>query len=124
LYLTSLDRNTAQLYPIAEWRANEKFFNSFHADPSARRTFFQRPRTWGADLSRINQGRSGPSDLRRELERMFFAAEGFAWNELKNFSFALHSAIGYSCAVLRSRLVKYNLLSAKLLKNCAKRQGA
>ena len=68
LYLTSLDRNTAQLYPIAEWRANEKFFNSFHANPSAAKNILFNAQDLGADVEADNQGRiTVHPDLRREL---------------------------------------------------------
>jgi MraZ protein len=68
LYLTSLDRSTAQLYPIAEWRANEKFFNSFHANPAAAKNILFNAQDLGADVEMDNQGRiTVHPDLRREL---------------------------------------------------------
>jgi MraZ protein len=68
LYLTSLDRSTAQLYPIAEWRANEKFFYSFTANPAAARNVLFNAQDLGADVEMDNQGRiTVHPDLRREL---------------------------------------------------------
>src|SRR5215472_18876590 len=33
LFVTSLDRRIAQIYPIAVWRENEKFFEAYRDDP-------------------------------------------------------------------------------------------
>src|ERR1700738_4671584 len=33
LFVTSLDRRTAQIYPVAVWRQNEKFFDTYRDDP-------------------------------------------------------------------------------------------
>jgi MraZ protein len=68
LYLTSLDRRIAQLYPIAEWRANEKFFDAFQDDPDAAENIAFNAADLGADVEMDAQGRIIiHPDLRREL---------------------------------------------------------
>jgi MraZ protein len=68
LYLTSLDRRTAQLYPIAEWRANEKFFDSFLDDPIAAQNIAFNGSDLGAEVEMDSQSRIlVHTDLRREL---------------------------------------------------------
>jgi MraZ protein len=68
LFLTSLDRSTAQLYPIAEWRVNEKFFAEFRANPAAARNILFNAQDLGADVELDNQGRiTIHTELRREL---------------------------------------------------------
>lgn len=68
LYLTSLDRHTATLYPIAEWRENEKFFDQFRKSPAAAKNILFNARDLGADVEMDAQGRIlVHPDLRREL---------------------------------------------------------
>ena len=68
MYLTSLDRRIAQLYPIAEWRANEKFFDAFQDDPEAAENIAFNAADLGADVEMDAQGRIVVHpDLRREL---------------------------------------------------------
>jgi MraZ protein len=68
LYLTSLDRRIAQLYPIAEWRVNEKFFDTFQEDPDAAENIAFNAADLGADVEMDAQGRIVVHpDLRREL---------------------------------------------------------
>jgi MraZ protein len=68
LYLTSLDRRIAQLYPIAEWRVNEKFFDTFQEDPDAAENIAFNAADLGADVEMDAQGRIViHPDLRREL---------------------------------------------------------
>jgi MraZ protein len=68
LYLTSLDRRIAQLYPIAEWRANEEFFDSFQDDPVAAQNIAFNAADLGADVEMDSQSRIVVHpDLRREL---------------------------------------------------------
>ena len=57
LYLTSLDRSIAQLYPIAAWRENEEFFSSFRANPAAARNIAFNASDLGADVEMDAQGR-------------------------------------------------------------------
>jgi MraZ protein len=69
LHLTSLDRRIAQLYPIAEWRANEKFFDEFQEDPEAAQTIAFNAADFGADVEMDGQARITVHPyLRRELE--------------------------------------------------------
>lgn len=68
LFLTSLDRSIAQLYPIAEWRENERFFSSFRANPNAAKNIAFNASDLGADVEMDGQGRiTVHPDLRREL---------------------------------------------------------
>jgi MraZ protein len=68
LYLTSLDRRIAQLYPIGEWRVNEKFFDEFQDDPQAAQNIAFNASDLGADVEMDGQGRiTVHPDLRREL---------------------------------------------------------
>jgi MraZ protein len=68
LFLTSLDRRIAQLYPIAEWRVNEKFFDTFQEDPDAADNIAFNAADLGADVEMDGQGRIiVHPDLRREL---------------------------------------------------------
>jgi MraZ protein len=69
LYLTSLDRRIAQLYPIAEWRTNEKFFDEFQENPEAAENIAFNANDLGADVEMDSQGRiTVHPDLRRELK--------------------------------------------------------
>jgi MraZ protein len=68
LFLTSLDRRIAQLYPIAEWRVNEKFFEDFTDDPDAAEKIAFNASDLGADVEMDGQARiTIHPDLRREL---------------------------------------------------------
>lgn len=68
LFLTSLDRHTASLYPIAEWRANEKFFDSYHDNPEAAEMILFNAQDLGGDVEMDSQNRvTVHPDLRREL---------------------------------------------------------
>lgn len=68
LFLTSLDRHIASLYPIAEWRVNEKFFDQYHANPPAAETILFNAQDLGADVEMDAQNRiTVHPDLRREL---------------------------------------------------------
>jgi DNA-binding transcriptional regulator/RsmH inhibitor MraZ len=68
LFVTSLDRHIAQIYPIATWRQNERFFESYTADPAAARKVAFNANDLGAEAEMDNQGRIlFPPELRREL---------------------------------------------------------
>ena len=68
LFLTSLDRHTASLYPIAEWRVNEKFFDSYHENPEAAAVILFNAQDLGGDVEMDSQNRiTVHPDLRREL---------------------------------------------------------
>lgn len=69
LFLTSLDRRIASLYPIAEWRTNEKFFYSYRGNPRAAKNILFNAQDLGADVEMDGQGRiTVHPDLRRTLE--------------------------------------------------------
>lgn len=68
LFVTSLDRRTAQIYPIAVWRENEKFFDSYREDPATMRKVAFNAADLGAESEMDGQGRIlFPPELRREL---------------------------------------------------------
>ena len=69
MFLTSLDRRIASLYPIGEWRTNEKFFDEFQADPEAADRIAFNANDLGADVEMDGQGRiTVHPELRRELK--------------------------------------------------------
>ena len=68
MFLTSLDRHIATLYPISEWRVNEKFFDSFTANPAAAKNILFNAQDLGGDVEMDNQNRVVfHPELRREL---------------------------------------------------------
>jgi len=68
LFVTSLDRRIAQIYPIAVWRENEKFFDTYREDPRVARNVAFNASDLGAETEMDGQGRILFSpELRREL---------------------------------------------------------
>ena len=68
LFVTSLDRRTAQIYPMAVWRENEKFFDSYREDSRILRNVAFNAADLGAESEMDAQGRIlFPPELRREL---------------------------------------------------------
>lgn len=68
LFVTSMDRRIAQIYPIAVWRQNEKVFESYREDPRAARNVAFNAADLGAEVEMDSQGRVLFSpELRREL---------------------------------------------------------
>lgn len=68
LFVTSLDRRIAQIYPMAVWRENEKLFETFTENPTAVRNLAFNAADLGADAEMDAQGRIlFPPELRREL---------------------------------------------------------
>ncbi len=68
LFVTSLDRRIAQIYPIDVWRQNEKFFDSYTEDPETAQRVAFNAADLGADAEMDSQGRVVfPPELRREL---------------------------------------------------------
>ena len=68
LFVTSLDRRTAQIYPMAVWRENEKFFENYREDPKILRNVAFNANDLGAESEMDGQGRIlFPPELRREL---------------------------------------------------------
>lgn len=67
LFVTSLDRETARIYPIAVWHENEEFFGR-NRDDEAEGVYFTAMR-FGEEAVMDGQGRIPLStDLRKELE--------------------------------------------------------
>jgi MraZ protein len=69
LFVTSLDRRTAAIYPIAVWRTIEEFFDNYHEDPVAAETTFFIANQLGSEVEMDSQGRIlFNSDLRRVVK--------------------------------------------------------
>ena len=69
LFVTSLDRRIAQIYPMEVWRQNEKFFEGYRDDPRAARNIAFNAADLGAEAEMDAQGRiTFPPELRRELQ--------------------------------------------------------
>jgi MraZ protein len=68
LFVTSLDRRIAQIYPMAVWRENEKFFDRYRDDPRIARNVAFNAADLGAETEMDSQGRVLFSpELRRQL---------------------------------------------------------
>jgi MraZ protein len=68
LFVTSLDRRTAQIYPMAVWRENEKFFETYREKPALAKAVAFNAADLGAETEMDTQGRVLFSpELRREL---------------------------------------------------------
>jgi len=68
LFVTSLDRRIAQIYPMEVWRQNEKFFDSYRDDVRVSRNVAFNAADLGAETEMDAQGRILFSpELRREL---------------------------------------------------------
>jgi MraZ protein len=68
LFVTSLDRRIAQIYPMEVWRQNEKFFDTYREDPKVARNVAFNAADLGAEAEMDGQGRILFSpELRREL---------------------------------------------------------
>ncbi len=57
LFVTSLDRRIAQIYPIPVWRENERFFESFRDNPQVAHDVAFNANDLGADAEMDTQGR-------------------------------------------------------------------
>lgn len=69
LFVTSMDRKVALIYPMAIWRDNEKFFETYKDDPRISRGLAFNAYDLGAESEMDGQGRVlFPPELRRELE--------------------------------------------------------
>jgi len=67
--VTSLDRRIAQIYPMAVWRQNEKFFDNYRDDPRLARNVAFNAADLGAEAEMDAQGRILFSpELRRALD--------------------------------------------------------
>ena len=68
LFVTSLDRRIAQVYPIALWKQTKKFLENFSADPEAAENLAFNAADLGAETKMDAQDRvSFCPELRREL---------------------------------------------------------
>jgi MraZ protein len=68
LFVTSLDRRIAQIYPMEVWRQNEKFFDTYREDPSLAKSAAFNAADLGAETEMDGQGRILFSpELRRAL---------------------------------------------------------
>jgi MraZ protein len=69
LFVTSVNRSTAQIYTLDAWRHNERFFESYRDDPMAAQDVAFIANDLGAEAEMDAQGRiTFPPELRRELE--------------------------------------------------------
>lgn len=69
LFVTSLDRRIARIYPLAEWRVNEKIFDEYLEEPDDAANIAFNAQDLGAETEMDGQGRIGFSpELRRELK--------------------------------------------------------
>jgi MraZ protein len=69
LFVTSLDRHTAQIYPMNVWRQNENFFETYRDNPRLAKRIAFNSADLGAEAEMDAQGRiTIPPELRRELE--------------------------------------------------------
>jgi MraZ protein len=68
LFVTSLDRRTAQIYPMPVWRQNEKFFADYRENPGVAKSVAFNAADLGSEVEMDGQGRVLFSpELRREL---------------------------------------------------------
>jgi MraZ protein len=68
LFVTSLDRRIAQIYPMDVWRQNEKFFESYRENPALAKRIAFNAADLGVEAEMDAQGRiTFPPELRREL---------------------------------------------------------
>ena len=69
LFVTSLDKRTAAIYPIAVWRTIEEFFDNHHEDPEAAETVSFTANHLGSEVEMDGQGRIlFNTELRRIVE--------------------------------------------------------
>jgi MraZ protein len=69
LFVTSLDRRIASIYPIGVWKQNEQFFEDFTEDPTLSENVAFNAADLGAEAEMDGQGRiQFPSKLRRDLD--------------------------------------------------------
>jgi len=68
LFVTSLDRSIAAIYPMATWRQNEEVFAGYKEDPDAAADIAFNAQDLGAEAEMYSQGRVGFSvELRTAL---------------------------------------------------------
>src|SRR5690348_5753030 len=68
LFVTSLDRRIAQIYPMEVWRQNENFFETYRDNPNVAKNVAFNAADLGIEAEMDAQGRiTFPPELRREL---------------------------------------------------------
>ena len=68
LFVTSLDRRIARIYPMSLWRQNEKFFQNYVANPKLAKSIWFNANDLGSEAEMDGQGRVLLSpELRRAL---------------------------------------------------------
>src|SRR5437764_9982802 len=68
LFVTSLDRRIAQIYPMEVWRQNEKFFETYREKPRLAKKIAFNAADLGVEAEMDSQGRiTFPPAPRREL---------------------------------------------------------
>jgi MraZ protein len=68
LFVTTMNERAAQIYPMAVWRQNEKFFDTYRDDVKTARKLAFRVMDLGAEAEMDLQGRiQFPPELRRSL---------------------------------------------------------
>jgi MraZ protein len=68
LFVTSLDRKIAQIYPISVWRQNEDFLSTYRSNPRLAKRLAFNAADLGVETEMDAQGRiTFPPELRREL---------------------------------------------------------
>ena len=69
LFVTSVNRSTAQIYTLEAWRHNERFFESYRDDPVTAQAVAFIANDLGAEAEMDSQGRiTFPPELRRALD--------------------------------------------------------
>jgi MraZ protein len=69
LFVTSLDRRIAQIYPMPVWRENENFFENYRDNPQVAQDIAFNAADLGADAEMDSQGRVlFNTSLRKELD--------------------------------------------------------
>jgi MraZ protein len=69
LFVTSLDRRTASIYPIRVWKQNEQFFEEFTEEPGLAENVAFNAADLGTEAEMDTQGRiQFSSKLRRDLD--------------------------------------------------------
>jgi MraZ protein len=68
LFVTSLDRRIAKIYPIDIWRENENFFEAYRDNPRLAKSIAFNAADLGVEAEMDSQGRiTFPPELRKEL---------------------------------------------------------
>jgi DNA-binding transcriptional regulator/RsmH inhibitor MraZ len=89
VFITSLNRKVARIYPMSVWRKNEQFLSSYKADPKARNNVQVWAQYFGGESDVDSSGRVViPSRLRDALG---LAPKATVWLLFENQTFSLYS---------------------------------